>query len=153
MDHESQPTRDAVYSVLYKTQASRTLCTIILSPRLEGSPGLVLSSPGGVVDPGLYKMDLPAVTCAIYVEDAHNSSYPDYINAIALCMMRASITKNIVVAAESNGDGMLYCANNDCIYSSWLRPVNMQEQIRNLKDTCLGTLHRIQQELDKIAES
>lgn len=136
MDSALKPT--CTLSALYETPQSKALCTITLSQRLGASPSVVVHSPGSVVKDSLYRIDCLSTTHTIQVCDVDGAGYVDYINAIALCMMRGEVPIDIVVAEQDGRDYMLYSPSSDRVCSSCIAAPNLLDKLAALKAKCVS---------------
>lgn len=129
---------------LYETPKSKALCTITLSQRLGASPSVVVHSPGFIIGNSLYQIDSLSTTHTIQVCDIHNAGYVDYINAIALCMMRGKIPIDIVVAEQDGCDYMLYSPASDRVCSSC---ITAPDKLDILKSKCISKFDELKGKL------
>lgn len=125
-------------SALYETPKSKALCTITLSQRFGADPSVVIHSPGSIIKDSLYKTDCLSTTHTIQVCDVLDAGYVDYINAIALCLMRSGVPIDVVVAERDGGDYMLYSPANDHVCASHIGAVAPLDKLDILKGKCLA---------------
>lgn len=145
-----------VFPIYCETETSKTLCTVTISQRMGTDPPIVVYSPDSVVGAEFYGPREGAADDTsgslntmrtIQVCDIKNSSYVDYINAIAMCYIKNNFNDHIIVA-ESIGDNvMAYSPMNDCVYLTYLVATNQQEMAGLLKDKCIAKFNHMKSNL------
>ncbi|KAI5169324.1 hypothetical protein PAEPH01_0616 [Pancytospora epiphaga] len=143
MNQDGKSRKDATYSVFFETSKSKTACTITLSQHNENEPNFVVMSPGNIVNPNLYNIKIPSLTCTVTLANIHNSSYSDYINAIALCALRAGFTEGIITAAEDDRGTLVYCSASDTVHFIETRAFDSENFIEELKMKCTENLKHV----------
>lgn len=136
------------FTELYKTDNSVTLCTITIAQRFTSDPFIIVKSPDSVIDSAFYrennkygvKSDSLSTMYIIDVSDISNSSFVDYINAIALCVRNNNLDINMIVAATNGVDIILYRPVDDSICYSI---ISNSETLETLKDKCLNIVKKI----------
>jgi len=124
----------ATTTVLYSTDICKVICSIKISQRVNYEPCLVIASPNSVVSEQLYSIKLQSTTHNIFVHNVKNGSYVDFINSIALCMIKAQIPCDYLVAASYEGSILVYSPNRDEIAYSYIKG---KEDLEILLEKCI----------------
>lgn len=107
-------------TVFYTSSTSRIVCSIKLSQRVGSDPSVVIFSPDSVVSEQLYSIKSLNTCHNIFVHNVQNGSYVDYINSISLCMLKAGIPCDTIVAASEGTSFMVYSPSGNSVVSLYL---------------------------------
>ncbi|KAI5148876.1 hypothetical protein ENBRE01_0588 [Enteropsectra breve] len=95
-------------SVIYTRDAVQVMCTVIITQKNAQEDSVVVESPGDAVSPKLYDLANLHTSFKFVVSDLHGGMLQDYVNAIALCIIKHGLTTRVPVAAERDGS-LLIC--------------------------------------------
>lgn len=143
MDTGSDQKQSRLHSVLYVAENTKIFCTIKLSQRTGSDPSVIVHSPDSRVPSALYRIESLSTTHTIQVSSIQNASYVDYVNAIALCLLKSGIQTDIITGASEGSSYMFYCAASDTIRLSYIEGSEQTEIMSRLRDKCTAELERI----------
>lgn len=112
--------QSATTTVLYSGNSSKVVCSIELTQRMGSDPSVTLISPNSVVSEQLYSIRNPSTCHNIFVHNIQNGSYADYVNSVSLCMHKAGVPCDFIVAVSWGTSFMVYSPSRDSVVSLYL---------------------------------
>lgn len=112
--------KSSTTTVFYTDSSSKVVCSIKLTQRMGNDPSVVIISPDSVVSERLYNIKSSSTCHNIFVHNVQNGSYVDYVNSISLCMLKAGIPCDFIVAVAEGASFMVYSPSRDSVVSLYL---------------------------------
>lgn len=109
-------------TVYYNNGTAKVICSIKLSQKLSNDPYVTVTSPNNIVQSHFFQLKSLSTSHHIFIQNIKDGTYIDYINSIALCMLKGNIPCRILVAASYSNSFMVYSPETDNIIYMYLDP-------------------------------
>lgn len=128
-----------LYTQLYETDNSKVFCTLTVFQRVGQERNIIIHTPDLSISPSLYNLDSLSTGYMIQICNIRNGTYVDYVNSVALCMLKHELKGDIVVAAKIKNDMLVYSPLNDTIRMFIVGEKFTKDKFDVLKEQCLKT--------------
>lgn len=139
--------RDQTTTVLYKNNECIVLCSLRLSHRTGNDPAVLIVSPRNVVKNIFVKIQSTTTLHHFVIHSIRDGSLVDYINSIAMCMIKANIPCEISVAALFQESIMVYSPESNKVEYLYTENLNTNETLDCLKKLCIESYKQILESL------
>lgn len=129
-----------VTTIFYQTEKCKTICSIEIFQKTLNDKSLSIICPDPTVTSDLFKFKSQSTAINIFLLNIENSQYSDYINSIAMCMIKAKIPIDYLVSSNMDGNTLVYSPQKDYLSYSYLTNYHA---VASLKQDCLDIFERI----------
>lgn len=133
-------------TILYQSDQMKTICSIKFAQRGSSEPGVSIYSPNEIISPSLYKFKSSSTTMNIFISPIQSPTYCDYINSIALCMMRSGLDYDYLIGYSEGESILLFSPVNNKI--SFLYLMNNDVSLEYLKSKCIEIYNKLISQVD-----
>lgn len=102
-------------TIIYKDTGCVVICSLKLTQRTGNDPSIVVVSPENVVRSSLFKIDTQTTKHHIMVHSVSGGSFVNYVNSIAMCLLKAGIPCDVPVGVIDRERILIYSPQNDKI--------------------------------------
>lgn len=124
-------------TVLYKNDENAVICSLKLSQKSINDPSVIIESPEIIIKPRLVKITSQNTLHHFLIHPIMNGSFIDYINSIALCLIKSGIPCEILVGASEENCIMVYSVESDTVEYFYSKNLVDQSILNTLKSKCI----------------
>jgi len=112
MEYSTPPTHENT-TVVYNNSGSIVICSLKLTQRTGTDPSVLITSPHNIVRSSIVKIDSSTTKHHFVVHSVRGGSYVDYVNSIALCLLKAQVPCDVLVAAMDQDNILVYSPQHE----------------------------------------
>ena len=132
-----------IFTSLYQTESACVICSLKLTQRKSNTPAVEIDSPFFNVKPSIVRIDTMSTTHSFIIHNVLNGTYVDFINSIALCILKARLPCKLVVASSFKNSFLVYSPVDNYVHSFYSEDLTDNNLLEILKEKCNETYSKL----------
>lgn len=135
-------------TIIYENCGAIVICSLKLTQRTGTDPSVLITSPQNILRSSLVKLDSPTTKHHFLVQSVRGGSYVDYVNSIAMCVLKARVPCDVLVGAMEGESILVYSPQQEKVEYFCGSGDTMLDRLR---DKCIARYRKIQDDVDVLA--